>query len=196
VPPSYRDRRLPSGRHGLSAEEVAANHQWRLIGAAGEVFAKRGVAGTTSRAIARSAGVSSSTFYGRFESVDDVLSASFAAAAGSLREVVTIACDQESVPETRVAAAVEAAISFAVAEAALAALAGLELAVAVPGVAHGREGLVGKLGELLALARGTIETGVGTHLVAAALALVHDRLGADGARDSGVLGAELTALLT
>jgi hypothetical protein len=92
-------------------------------------------------------------------------------------------------------AAVAAALYFAAAEPALAALLGLEAAVAVPAVARGRVELTGRVGELLGPAREGMSVGVGDHLAAAALALLGDRLSEKQATNSGMLEAELTALL-
>jgi hypothetical protein len=124
-----------------------------------------------------------------------VLAASFAAAAEALVEVLAAVCAEEPEPGAKIGAAVEAALSFAAAEPALAALLGLEAAVAVPNVRSSRDGLSEELGEALGSVRGAMPAGVGALLVAAALALLSDRRGEGGSAALAVLGADLAALL-
>lgn len=190
-PPSYRDYKLPRGRHGLAREEVAANQRWRLIGAAADVFAERGVGGTTSRLIALRAGVSSYTFYEFFSGVEDVLEASFEVAAQSLGEVIVAACEERSDGEAGLAAVIGAALAFGAAEPGLAAVIGLPLAVSQPAVAAGRAELLKKIGGLLDGCRSGKPTGApvstGPVTVAAALELGLQLLGA-GSEDEGLAG--------
>ena len=53
---SFRDHRLPPGRHGLSREEVVESQRWRLLGAVAEELAESGHVRTTSTRVARRAG--------------------------------------------------------------------------------------------------------------------------------------------
>jgi AcrR family transcriptional regulator len=149
---------------------------------------------TSARAIANRAAVSSSSFYTHFEDVDDVLAASFAAAAEALVEVLAAACAEEPEP----GAVVAAALSFAAAEPALAALLGLELAVAVSAVADRREQLTRQLGELLGSRSEVGREGfseIRAQLAAAALSLVGERLDRSTPAELGTLSVELALLL-
>jgi AcrR family transcriptional regulator len=68
---------LPSGRHGLSVEYVAANQRARLLRAVGEVCAERGWARATVADIVRAACVSPRTFYHHFPSKEQCFQAAF-----------------------------------------------------------------------------------------------------------------------
>jgi AcrR family transcriptional regulator len=63
VPPS----RLPSGRHGLTREAVAASQRTRLIDAMAQVVAEKGYAASTVADVVERAGVSRRTFYEQFD---------------------------------------------------------------------------------------------------------------------------------
>ena len=58
--------RLPSGRHGLSREEVVASQRARLIEAMAQVVAEKGYPATTVADVVELAGVSRRTFYEQF----------------------------------------------------------------------------------------------------------------------------------
>jgi AcrR family transcriptional regulator len=148
VPPSYRDYRLPRGRHGLGGREVLENQRWRLIGAGAEILAEARLEGVTSRAVARRAGVSGETFYRHFADVPDLLVAAFAVAAQLLVEVVGRACVEGCDGAGAAAAALEAALVFGAAEPGLGALMRTEVAVALPQLAAERERLLGRLAAL------------------------------------------------
>jgi DNA-binding transcriptional regulator YbjK len=148
-PTPYRDYRLPSGRHDLSPEEVAANRRWRLIGAASEVLAEKRLRGVTARQISRRAAVSNYTFYEHFSGVDDVLAAAFKLAAELLVEVMGSACAVGVDGSSGRRNAVASVLAFAAREPGLASLMRLEVAVGVPTVAAERELLVDRLESLL-----------------------------------------------
>jgi AcrR family transcriptional regulator len=65
--------RLPSGRHGLSREQVASHQRERLLQAVIAVVGRHGYEAATSKRIARAAGVSFSVFYRQFASGEDCL---------------------------------------------------------------------------------------------------------------------------
>lgn len=58
--------RLPSGRHDLSREEVAASQRQRILDATAEIVAEKGLAALTIPEIASRANVSHETFYEMF----------------------------------------------------------------------------------------------------------------------------------
>lgn len=58
--------RLPSGRHGLTREAVAASQRGRLLDAMAQVVAEKGYAATTVADVVERAGVSRRTFYEQF----------------------------------------------------------------------------------------------------------------------------------
>ncbi len=149
APTSYGDHRLPSGRHTLSPEEVAANQRWRLIGAASEALAERRLVGVTARLISHRAAVSNYTFYEHFSGVDDVLVAAFSLASKLLLEAVGAACDERPNGESALENALAAALAFGAREPGMAALFTLEVATGVPTVAGERERLLGRLEALL-----------------------------------------------
>ena len=148
-PPSYRDYRLPPGRHGLGAEEVAANQRWRLIGAASEVLAEKRLLGLSSRLICRRAGVSNHTFYKHFHDVDDLITVAFANAAEILVDTVADGCMAGADHDRRTERALAAALTLGAEERALASLMRLEIAVAIPAVGAERERLVARLAALV-----------------------------------------------
>jgi AcrR family transcriptional regulator len=186
--PSYRDYQLPSGRHALGPQQVAANQRLRLIGAAGDLLADGQLLGLTSRMIARHAGVSSQTFYEHFENVDALLTAAFANTAQLLVELIAGACTGAGGHGEQVQKALAAAISLGAEEPGLAALMRLEVAVAIPEVGAERERLLARLVALGGNLRGG---GRGTASVAGGLALVVARFGGDATH----LSRELASLL-
>src|SRR2546423_5111161 len=64
--PSNPGTRLPSGRHGLTREEVMASQRARLVDAMVHVVADKGYAATTVADVVERAGVSRRTFYEQF----------------------------------------------------------------------------------------------------------------------------------
>lgn len=175
--PSDRYRRLPGGRHRLSRAEVAEDQRRRLLAAAADVLAERRIGGLSARLIARRAGVSNYTFYEHFNSVDAVLIASFAVAAQLLVEVVAGACDEGPNPASS-ERAVASAFNLGLEEPGLAALMGLEVAVALPQVGEERERLVRRLAELLSKppVAAALAAGGRRRAVEGALALCLERL--------------------
>lgn len=68
---------LPSGRHGLSREEVVRSQRARLLRAAVEVAGRDGYAGMTVTAVIRRAGVSRKTFYELYADREDCFVAAY-----------------------------------------------------------------------------------------------------------------------
>lgn len=194
--------RLPSGRHGLSPEQVAEHQRLRLLAAAGEVLRTRGFDGTTTRAISRRAGVSNATFYVHFANADACLLAAHQMAADTLLEIVSSACPSPVPRSDRVRAAIEAAIGFLVLEPTFARLFCADLAAGVPPVFAARERLLDRLASLFCPNRERrAEEGSRTtpraeaHLAAATIALVGDRIVGGELEALPGLGPELAALL-
>jgi len=79
---------LPRGRHGLSRQEVAASQRTRLLQAAVELGAERGLASLTLTDIVGRAGVARSTFYEHFADKQDCFLAAFDYAADRVFERV------------------------------------------------------------------------------------------------------------
>lgn len=78
--PRGRGRRpdqLTGGRHGLSAEEVAASQRARLLRAMTAAVGEHGFRGTRVADVVWRAGVSRKTFYELFESKDDCFAAAY-----------------------------------------------------------------------------------------------------------------------
>ncbi len=65
--PSAPASRLPSGRHGLAREVVAASQRTRLIDAMAQMVAEKGYPATTVADVVERAGVSRRTFYEQFD---------------------------------------------------------------------------------------------------------------------------------
>ena len=190
--PSYRDYKLPHGRHGLRRSEVVENQRWRLIGAASEVLAERRVTGITSRLVAHRAGVSSETFYEHFEGVDDVLIAAFANAAQLLVELVGAAHSASAEPHDACQKALSSALSLAAKEPGLGAVMRTEVAVAIPGVMNEWEQLLARLDKI---GRGS-EDGVGQKdSVAGAIALAIERVEVNTAGAAANLSRDLASVL-
>lgn len=192
--------RLPSGRHGLPASQVAENQRWRLLGAAAEVFAECGSAGTGSRAICDRAGVSSSTFYRYFGDVDSCLRAAHGVAVDCLWELVSAAFAGAGGGPAGLPAALEAAVGFLLSEPALACLLGAELPAGVAGAAPARERLLDRLAGLLRDGRRPgaaheLPARAELHLVGATFVLLADRAAVEGLESLPVLAPELAEIL-
>lgn len=85
-------RRLPRGRHGLSAEFVARNQRERLIEATAETLDEFGYEKTTVSLIGANAHVSKSDFYRHFGSKDDCFVAAYDEAVEAVREELISGC--------------------------------------------------------------------------------------------------------
>jgi AcrR family transcriptional regulator len=89
-------RTLPSGRHGLSPEYVAAHQRARLLAAGCEVCAERSYAEASIAEIVRRAGVSTRSFYRHFDSKQACFLAALAAAAAELEAAVVASLDGDA----------------------------------------------------------------------------------------------------
>ncbi|HXS47972.1 MAG TPA: helix-turn-helix domain-containing protein [Solirubrobacterales bacterium] len=171
-----------------------------MLGAAAEVLAERGYAGTKSSDIARLAHVSRATFYEHFENVADCLLAAHEMAADCALDIVSGACEQGGEWTTRLGAAIDATLHFLAAEPALARLFGAELSAGVPAVAISHRELVSSLASLLAASRSGADAArsasveAQTHLIDGALMLITDRVAAGDAETLPGLAQDLTAV--
>lgn len=195
-------KRLPRGRHGLPRELVAENQRLRLVAAAGEVLAARGVRAITSREISSRAGVSSATFYVYFKDVDACLACAHAMATDTLWELVSAAQAGAGTSTERLAAAVDAAAAFLASEPGFARLLCVDLAVGVPAVAAARQELLERLAGLFdsecPAAGAPAEqprSGIGVDLIAAAGDLLEERIARADLDALPALTPELTMVL-
>lgn len=116
-------KRLPPGRHGLSREEVRESQRQRLIAAATESLAEHGYGQITVTEVAKRAGVSTATFYKRFDDLWACLLAAYEAGAERLRERIGSACaTADSGRDERARAGIESALALLAAEPSLARL--------------------------------------------------------------------------
>jgi AcrR family transcriptional regulator len=196
------DAPLPRGRHRLPPAAAAESQHWRLLTSAAEVLLLRGYRGVTSREICRHAGVSPATFYRHFEHADGCLLAAHAVAADCLWELISAACAEAGSWPERSRAALDAAIDFLVAEPGLSRLLCADLAVGVPAAAAARERLIEQLSGLLCAGRGLQLSTAGprppqieTHLAAATVGLLGDRVAAGESATLPILAPELAEIL-
>jgi AcrR family transcriptional regulator len=108
--------RLPAGQHGLSPGLVEENQRTRLARAATESLAARGYGGITATEVVKRAGVSTSTFYKRFDDLWDCLLAAYESAAARLRGRIEDACAEADGSKEGAAAGIEAALALLAAE--------------------------------------------------------------------------------
>jgi AcrR family transcriptional regulator len=194
-----RSRRLPRGRHSLSAREVETNRRLRLVAAGAVLVAERGISRVTAREIAREAGVSSSTLYELYAGADAVLAAGAELAAVSASGAVAGACMEEEDDGKKLAAAVVAGCEWASHDARSAALLGLGPAIAVPAIALARERLIqgfsDSLGRLRTEQGAVAHPDLGALMVAASVTLVSERAAGMTREEARGLGRELAELL-
>jgi AcrR family transcriptional regulator len=106
--------RLPRGRHKLSRSTVMANQRERLLAATTEALAEHGYSALTVDHVIDGAGVSRATFYQQFGDKHECVLAAHEAAFERLREAIDGACATQESWAAGVAAAVEAAVDFAI----------------------------------------------------------------------------------
>ena len=91
--PPREPHHLPSGRHGLSREEVLANQRTRVLEAVADVSSTAGFGPMTVEDIVVTAGISRRSFYDLFSSKDDAFLASLEDATEQLFEAIDEAHD-------------------------------------------------------------------------------------------------------
>jgi AcrR family transcriptional regulator len=126
-------QRLPSGRHGLSREEVARNQRDRIVLAVAEAVAAVGYAAMTVEDIVARAGLSRRTFYEHFRGgKEEAFLASFDAGVARLLERVQAAYDAAPTLEDRLADALNAFLTFVAGEPAFALMCVVQVLAAGP----------------------------------------------------------------
>lgn len=125
---------------------MAASQRWRLIGAASQLLQGNGVR-VSARAIARSAGVSSSTLYEHFRDRDSIFVAACDLAFGSAIDAIAIGCDEEGDPGMKLGSALRAFLEWIALDPSQSALFHLEIAVETPEVALARAELARRIAE-------------------------------------------------
>jgi AcrR family transcriptional regulator len=106
---------LPRGRHGLSAEEVAANQRVRILAAVATVIAEEGYWGLTVEQVIDLAGVSRSTFYVHFENKQEAALAAHELIFERYLAALAAACGAQAEWPLKVNAALGATVDFATA---------------------------------------------------------------------------------
>jgi AcrR family transcriptional regulator len=196
--------RLPAGHHGLSPGLVGENQRARLTAAAAESLAAHGYGAITVTDVVKRAGVSTSTFYKRFDDLWDCLAAAYEAGAERLCGEIEGAC-----PDAE--AGIEAALALLAAEPPLAHLLSAEPPSQATALTAVRAHLVERLANLLRSARTDRDGSArarqrfrpdsdrnlyrAAQLVAGALALVAMRTRAEGAERLPGLAPTLTGIL-
>lgn len=104
LPPELTLARLPTGRHGLSRDFVARNHQLRLAAAMMQGLPIRGYAETTIADLTKEAGVSRAAFYEQFASKEECFLFAYDLAGDWLDRKVKRAVDPEAPWPERVGA--------------------------------------------------------------------------------------------
>jgi len=136
--------RLPSGRHGLPREFVAANHRDRLVAACVQEVNRRGYADMTVADIIKTAAVSRRTFYEFFDSKEACFLATYDLVFSHVAGLVFAAYEAEDVWAQKVRAGIAVLLQFFADEPLLAHLCMVEPLAAGPPIAdHHRQGVGG-----------------------------------------------------
>lgn len=106
IPP----RRLPRGRHALSAEQVLADQRERLLAAVPGVVAERGYVAMTVADIVKRAAVSRNAFYKNFKDKQECFAIAHEAGHERLFEILAGPCETAPTVEERVEISLAAAL--------------------------------------------------------------------------------------
>ena len=104
---------LPRGRHGLTAEEVAAHQRERIVAAIATTVAGHGFGGVTVEKIIADAGVSRSTFYSHFRDKEEAVYIAYELIFERFFAALSDVCDGSEWP-VRVSNGIGSALTFAV----------------------------------------------------------------------------------
>ncbi len=193
---AWLTERLPAGRHGLSPRLVEENQRARLARAAMESLATRGYGRLTTTEVVRQAGVSTSTFYKRFDNLWDCLLAAYETGAERLCERVEAACATAGGAAEGAAAGIEAALALLATEPALAQLLSTEPPSQASALWAARRRFADRLVTLLRAAGERQGSGEReARLVGGALALISMRTATAGAARLQELAPMLTEIL-
>jgi AcrR family transcriptional regulator len=145
--------RLPSGRHGLPREFVAANHRERLIAACAQEVLKRGYSETTVAHVIKTAAVSRRSFYESFESKEECFLATYDLLFDHLSaRVVEAFTSQHEWPE-QLRAALQAMLGFLAEQPGIARLCMVEPLVAGPPISDHHRAAVDRFAPLFRAGR-------------------------------------------
>lgn len=138
--------RLPSGRHGLPREAVAASQRTRLIDAIAAVVAEKGYAATTVADVVERAGVSRRTFYEQFADREACFLAAYDAGLAAVLERIRGAVESQAQAgagwRDRARAGVEAFLALLASEPAFAQALQVEILTAGPAALDRRAGML------------------------------------------------------
>jgi AcrR family transcriptional regulator len=109
-------RRLPAGSHGIPPELVARNQRERLIAAMAEVCAEKSYAEVSVADIVAAAGVSTATFYKRFEGKRDCMLIAYEELFGRFLAELDAACAAAPNREQGIRGAIQAALELLAAD--------------------------------------------------------------------------------
>jgi len=130
IPEGDGARPLPRGSHGIPAELIAQDQRDRILVATTRVAAERGYGATTVSAVTKRAGVSTSTFYRQFSSLDQCMLATFWELHRRLMTEIAGACAAEQEPADRPLAALRRTLRVLAADAQSARLLTVEILAA------------------------------------------------------------------
>ncbi len=191
-------RRLPTGAHGIPAEQVARNQRERLVAAVAEACADHGYAETSVTDLAARAGVSTATFYKLFAGKLECALEAHRELLGRLLEEVDRACAQGG-EEAKVRAGVRSVLSLFAADPPTARLLTVEIMALGPeGVERNDaaiEAFVSRLGGGGESSRGAPAPAARWALVAGISMLIGKRVMAGEAAELPKLEDELVAAL-
>lgn len=192
---SEGQQRLPPGQHGLSPELVARNQRERLIAAIAEACAEKSYAEVSVADVVARAGVSTATFYKRFDSKRDCLLAAHAELFGRLLEELDAAC-AGAVEGERVRVGVRTCLELLAADPPSARLLTVEVLAGGPAGSERYGSAVAELAARLAGRREGGADGAEWARAAALVALVARRAMAGATASLPELEDELTAIAT
>lgn len=109
-------RRLPAGSHGIPPELVARNQRERLIAAVAEVCAEKSYAEASVADVVARAGVSTATFYKRFDGKRDCMLAAHEELFARFLAELDAACAEASDRDQGVRAALRVALELLAAD--------------------------------------------------------------------------------
>jgi AcrR family transcriptional regulator len=140
---------VPTGRHGLPPDVVAAHQRERLLEATIELVAKRGYRGTSIDHIVRAAKVGYVAFYELFEGKEDCFLAAFERIVAETREQLAATVSSEAPWSEQICAGLRTLVELIAAEPARARVALVETQAAGPvAYAHYEEATDGAAAKL------------------------------------------------
>jgi AcrR family transcriptional regulator len=142
-------QRLPAGSHGIPPELVARNQRERLIAAMAEVCAEKSYAEVSVADVVAGAGVSTATFYKRFEGKRDCMLAAHEELFGRFLAELDVVCAEASDEQEGMREAVRTALEMLAADAPTARLLTVEILALGPEGSERHAAAIEQLAELL-----------------------------------------------